>query len=604
MSRKKSAGKKKAGVTSGAVKPGGAGASGSAPAEASGAVLALSISAPPIFWKALAEAECPAELDVDLEQTPAPAVAEGTIAAPDVTELLKWFAKGVAAAAEAGSARLNFAASLSKEERAAVHSAIGAAGLAPALESSSEGVGEARRLSVYKKGAAPAKAPADPELLERAATLYKWARDAGLTSFSRDEIAEQLAAGPDGAGLAAPLAAVWKARSAEQADVAALAAAVEADDAARVAELLKSKPGLVNAVNSRTGQPALHAAARVGAVAALRAAVAAGAGLEDKDAHGRTALQISRTFEQCDAEAALLQLGAHDPEAGKFPINRGVAELVAKTVKAAEAPKPAPAAAAEAPQAEALKAAPAAAPQLEAPKAVLAAAEAAAKPAPAAAEAGAPKPATEAAAAKPVAEVTKPAPSTTESSVEPLKLSAGTLPPVAVPKPLDHHKPGEQEARKRFADDALSPTAAKVPKGAEGVSPQPVPPPAAAAAPAPPAVAAAAAAPQPSAAAQPAPKAADTAAAPLAVAAAAAPAAAAPVAATAPVASSAPEPAAVADAAPTAVAGGGGGEGLPAKLKALVAEGKAWAAQHAGFLGYAGVTAFFASITMLALRRR
>lgn len=64
----------------------------------------------------------------------------------------------------------------------------------------------------------------------------------GLTSYSRDEIAEQLAAAPDGAGLAAPLAALWRTRSSEQTDVAALAAAVAKDDGAAVAALLQAKP--------------------------------------------------------------------------------------------------------------------------------------------------------------------------------------------------------------------------------------------------------------------------------------------------------------------------------------------------------------------------
>lgn len=41
-----------------------------------------------------------------------------------------------------------------------------------------------------------------------------------------------------------------------------------------------------------TGQPLLHIAARLGAVAALQALVAGGARLEEKDAHGRTALTV------------------------------------------------------------------------------------------------------------------------------------------------------------------------------------------------------------------------------------------------------------------------------------------------------------------------
>lgn len=101
----------------------------------------------------------------------------------------------------------------------------------------------------------PPRPPPNPALLERAATLYKWARDAGLTAYSRDEVVEQLAAGEAAeltagvagglglSGLAPPLRALWEARSAVQAEAAALTARVVADDAEGVAALLKEQPG-------------------------------------------------------------------------------------------------------------------------------------------------------------------------------------------------------------------------------------------------------------------------------------------------------------------------------------------------------------------------
>ncbi len=49
---------------------------------------------------------------------------------------------------------------------------------------------------------------------------------------------------------------------------------------------------MIRKVDSRTGQTPLHTAARLGCLAALRALVAGGAGLEDKDEHGRTALMV------------------------------------------------------------------------------------------------------------------------------------------------------------------------------------------------------------------------------------------------------------------------------------------------------------------------
>ena len=51
-------------------------------------------------------------------------------------------------------------------------------------------------------------------------------------------------------------------------------------------------------MDSATGQPPLHAAARLGAAAAIKALVAAGAKLEEKDAHSRTALQVRQAGRQ------------------------------------------------------------------------------------------------------------------------------------------------------------------------------------------------------------------------------------------------------------------------------------------------------------------
>ncbi len=51
-------------------------------------------------------------------------------------------------------------------------------------------------------------------------------------------------------------------------------------------------PELVRTADAASGQPPLHVAARGGCVEALRALAAAGAELEAKDAHGRTALLV------------------------------------------------------------------------------------------------------------------------------------------------------------------------------------------------------------------------------------------------------------------------------------------------------------------------
>ena len=62
---------------------------------------------------------------------------------------------------------------------------------------------------------------------------------------------------------------------------------------------------MAGVVDSSTGQPPLHVATRLGAVAALRALVAGGAKLEDKDAHGRTALTVRPTAAALNPKKAL-----------------------------------------------------------------------------------------------------------------------------------------------------------------------------------------------------------------------------------------------------------------------------------------------------------
>ena len=102
-----------------------------------------------------------------------------------------------------------------------------------------------------------------------------------------------------------------------------------------------------------------------------------------------SSLQVSRTFEQCDVEAVLLQHGAHDPDAKLFPLSAAAAEL-----KSAAPPAAAVAAAAPAPAP-----APAAAPPATAPAA-----------APPAAASAAPAPPTPVATPQPKAKASAPAP--------------------------------------------------------------------------------------------------------------------------------------------------------------------------------------------------
>lgn len=133
------------------------------------------------------------------------------------------------------------------------------------------------------------------------------------------------------------------------------------------------------------GAAPLHAAAHAGQVAALQLLLASGADINASDGHGATALDVSRRYDQSDAEGVLLRAGAADPDANKWPGARRI------DLAAADGEKPAAADAAAAGEAAARVAQPTttqpAAPAAAPPAA--AAAEPAAHPPPVAVQAAA-----------------------------------------------------------------------------------------------------------------------------------------------------------------------------------------------------------------------
>ena len=84
-----------------------------------------------------------------------------------------------------------------------------------------------------------------------------------------------------------------------------------------------------------SGAAPLHAAAHAGQVAALQLLLAAGADINASDGHGATALDVSRRYDQSDAEGVLLRAGAVDPDANKWPGARRIDLAAADGQKAA-----------------------------------------------------------------------------------------------------------------------------------------------------------------------------------------------------------------------------------------------------------------------------
>eukprot|EP00983_Pelagomonas_calceolata_P040469 1137630-Pelagomonas_calceolata.AAC.1 len=145
----------------------------------------------------------------------------GTLAPAPLETFFAWFEKGAATGADNAHVAL---VGSGKGERALIYSVIEAH--FPGLEAVSQGVGEDREVAVYIRGKAP-KPTADENIRAQGIRLYKFAREAGLTQHSQDEIVERLATGT----LTDELKGLWEKRAAEQEVVERLLLAVAQDDA-------------------------------------------------------------------------------------------------------------------------------------------------------------------------------------------------------------------------------------------------------------------------------------------------------------------------------------------------------------------------------------
>lgn len=149
--------------------------------------------------------------------------------------------------------------------------------------------------------------------------LYKWAREHGI-EVSCDEIMEALATG----SLNDPLHAAMAAKDAAQAVVAQLCEAARSNDTNTIKALYTQHAHVftdgVDMTVFATGETPQGAAARANAVEALSLLLDLGADAEERDCKGASPLDISRRYEQCEAEGVLLRGGAHDPVANLTPL--------------------------------------------------------------------------------------------------------------------------------------------------------------------------------------------------------------------------------------------------------------------------------------------
>lgn len=256
----------------------------------------------------------------------------------DLQALLHWFRSGIDGDAHA---TLHFSTQLNKHQRAVVHRVAETTGHG-ALDTLSSGVGDQRRILVTSKHhahelrAASAtvgmhtvsactqktclQPPGDEVGRRRGMWLYKWAREHGM-EVSCDEVMEALATG----ALHPPLQAVMAAKDAAQAVVSQLCDAARSNDTDTIKALYSQHPHVfaesVDMTVFATGETPQGAAARANAVEALSLLLDLGVDAEQRDSRGASPLDISRRYEQCDAEGVLLRAGVHDPVAHLSPLD-------------------------------------------------------------------------------------------------------------------------------------------------------------------------------------------------------------------------------------------------------------------------------------------
>ncbi|GAX81037.1 hypothetical protein CEUSTIGMA_g8472.t1 [Chlamydomonas eustigma] len=253
---------------------------------------------------------------------------ELTVERPHLHDLLMEFERGIVTFP---SASLSFSPTLNKDDRAYLHKMVSDK-FSATLESVSVGLGQERCISIYAKGKAPKK-ELTPEQESQVGVLYRLTRGEGaLLLLSRDEIGDMVREGK----LTDAVQTLWDSKRSEVEAGQRLISCLSTneDEGTLQASVLAAKEYVRSGKPFlATGELPLCIAVRSGKLTAVRALLAAGAPVDARDSNGRTALQISRTFEQCDAEAILLQHGANDPEAKLFPLTAAAGQLSASPQK-------------------------------------------------------------------------------------------------------------------------------------------------------------------------------------------------------------------------------------------------------------------------------
>ena len=257
---------------------------------------------------------------------------EFVILASNLNDLLLWY-RGAGI-----SNSLGFSPALGKQERAIIHVAAQALNLV----SESLGVGEKRRI-VVSMGQGKTRRALTDEQRECSEGLYRITRSLdAYRQISKDELSEILFSEASDGHLRTALLDLWTTSSSELHLQQALIKAITAGDLETVTLVINEAKDVASATNglnpinllglglTGAGESPVCLCARIGAADALRIILreVPGINIDAKDTwSGKNALTVSRTFENCDVEAILLQAGAHDPDASLFPLTSVAAAL-------------------------------------------------------------------------------------------------------------------------------------------------------------------------------------------------------------------------------------------------------------------------------------
>eukprot|EP00735_Rhodelphis_limneticus_P010998 TRINITY_DN403_c0_g1::TRINITY_DN403_c0_g1_i1::g.2610::m.2610 TRINITY_DN403_c0_g1::TRINITY_DN403_c0_g1_i1::g.2610 ORF type:complete len:457 (+),score=81.73,R3H/PF01424.17/5.4e-10,R3H/PF01424.17/2e+03,Ank_2/PF12796.2/3.7e-09,Ank_4/PF13637.1/0.001,Ank_4/PF13637.1/9.6,Ank_5/PF13857.1/1.3e-05,Ank_5/PF13857.1/2e+03,Ank/PF00023.25/0.0008,Ank/PF00023.25/1.4e+02,Ank_3/PF13606.1/0.0042,Ank_3/PF13606.1/3.7e+03 TRINITY_DN403_c0_g1_i1:54-1424(+) len=237
-----------------------------------------------------------------------------------LNQMLSWFKT---LGAVDSKAKIVYPASLHKDQRAFIHQLAEAAN----LQSSSQGFGEERHLTIYANSGRRFVNPLDSlglnaEQKWKTKQIWRWCQDAGgkFAEYSQDEIAERMIS--DTLSADAELAALISERETiEAAVVQSMINAIEQNDIQAIAETLDQSPNVVHLQNEQGRMP-IHVAIESNNLNLVDLLIQAGSPVHRLD-RVRNLRPLEMAEEQNNLELVQLLRAAGAQTADEFLASRG-----------------------------------------------------------------------------------------------------------------------------------------------------------------------------------------------------------------------------------------------------------------------------------------